>query len=54
MQITKVDKISGRFFLKNNGQITIFDSVKLTAEGNIVIYCNGVVLSLLEESRKAP
>ena len=50
MQITKVDKISGRFFLKNNGQITIFDSAKLTFEGNLIIYCDGIALSLLEEA----
>ena len=49
MQITKVDGTSNRFFLKNNGQITIFDSAKLSAEGNIFIYCEGIVLSLLEE-----
>jgi hypothetical protein len=49
MQITEVEEGSGRFFLKNNGQITIFDSAKLTVDGNIIIYCEGIVLSLLEE-----
>ena len=49
MQITKVDGTSNRFFFKNNGQITIFDSAKLTVDGNIIIYCEGIVLSLLEE-----
>tara|TARA_R110000822_G_scaffold18357_4_gene60708 strand:+ start:479 stop:706 length:228 start_codon:yes stop_codon:yes gene_type:complete len=49
MQITKVDGESGRFFLKNNGQITIFDSAKLTAFGNLIIYRDGEPLSGLEE-----
>jgi hypothetical protein len=50
MQITEVEKASGRFFLKNNGQITIFDSAKLTIDGNLIIYCDGIALSLLEEA----
>ena len=49
MQIAKVEGTLNRFFLKNNGQITIFDSAKLTVDGNIIIYCEGIVLSLLEE-----
>jgi hypothetical protein len=49
MQIKKVDGKSNRFFLKNNGQITIFDSAKLTVFGNIIIYRDGEPLSGLEE-----
>jgi hypothetical protein len=50
MQIAKVEGTLNRFFLKNNGQITIFDSAKLTVDGNLIIYCDGIVLSLLEEA----
>jgi hypothetical protein len=50
MQITKVDGTSNRFFLKNNGQITIFTSAKLTVDGNIIISCDGNPISLLEEA----
>jgi hypothetical protein len=50
MQITKVEGTSSRFFLKNNGQLTIFDSAKLTIDGNLIIYCDGIALSLLEEA----
>jgi hypothetical protein len=50
MQITKVDGTSNRFFLKNNGQITIFDSAKLTIDGNLVIYRDGEPLSCLVEA----
>jgi hypothetical protein len=50
MQITKVDGTSNRFFLKNNGQITIFDGAKLTVDGNLIIYCDGNPVSLLEEA----
>ncbi len=49
MQITKVDKTSNRFFFKNNGQITIFTSAKLTLDGNLIISRNGEPISLLEE-----
>jgi hypothetical protein len=49
MQITKVDGTSSRFFLKNNGQITIFTSAKLTVDGNLIISRNGEPISLLEE-----
>ena len=49
MQITKVDRTSSRFFLKNNGQITIIDGAKLTVDGNLIIYCDGNPVSLLEE-----
>ena len=49
MQITKVDGTSNRFFLKNNGQITIFTSAKLTVDGNLIISCDGNPISLLEE-----
>jgi hypothetical protein len=49
MQITKVDGTSNRFFLKNNGQITIFTSAKLTVDGNIIISRNGEPISLLGE-----
>jgi hypothetical protein len=49
MQITKVDGTSNRFFFKNNGQITIFASAKLTVDGNLIISCNGEPISLLEE-----
>ncbi len=50
MQITKVDGTSNRFFFKNNGQITIFTSAKLTVDGNLIIYCDGNPVSLLEEA----
>jgi hypothetical protein len=50
MQIAKVEGTSNRFFLKNNGQITIFDSAKLTVDGNLIIYCDGIVLSMLKET----
>jgi hypothetical protein len=49
MQIAKVEGTLNRFFLKNNGQVTIFDSAKLTVDGNLIIYCDGIVLSLIEE-----
>ena len=49
MQITKVEGTSSRFFLKNNGQITIFASAKLTVDGNLIISCNGEPMSLLKE-----
>jgi hypothetical protein len=48
MKITKTD--SNRFFLKNNGQVTIFDTAKLTIDGNLIIYCDGNPVSLLEEA----
>jgi hypothetical protein len=49
MQITKVDGTSNRFFFKNNGQITIFTSAKLTLDGNLIISRNGEPISLLGE-----
>ena len=50
MQITKVEGLPGRFFLRNNGQVTIFDSAKLTVDGNLMIYRDGETLSCLVEA----
>jgi hypothetical protein len=50
MQITEVEGLSGRFFLRNNGQVTIFDSAKLTVDGNLIIYRDGETLSCLVEA----
>jgi hypothetical protein len=50
MQITEVEGLPGRFFLRNNGQVTIFDSAKLTIDGNLIIYRDGEPLSCLVEA----